>query len=216
MRTQCRCISRTFYSRTYTQFPGVFTLQSVQSCVSLLPVSLSTYTLSLKPSKSSEYWLFSPRGLQGSWPSASPLKQVRPQLCPYPQLNDSKQAGPASPLLWHPAPSPMRSNSQCKLDQRIFVEQVRDCMDNGYLLPSKKIGSAAFSRVYLAYATRECMKHNPKLSSDLRGKNHIMVREACHFLCGFIGVTQPGSSKPVLYPLRYLPATLASSIAPPS
>ncbi|EGV92715.1 Testis-specific serine/threonine-protein kinase 5 [Cricetulus griseus] len=68
----------------------------------------------------------------------------------------------------------MRSNSQCKLDQRIFVEQVRDCMDNGYLLPSKKIGSAAFSRVYLAYATRERMKHNPKLSSDLRGKNHIM------------------------------------------
>lgn len=71
-------------------------------------------------------------------------------------------------------------------------------MDNGYLLSSKKIGSGAFSKVYLAYATRERMKHNPKLFSDLRDKHHTMVREACH-LCGF---------------LRY--PTLASSIGPPS
>lgn len=72
-------------------------------------------------------------------------------------------------------------------------------MDNGYLLSSKKIGAGAFSKVYLAYATRERMKHNPKLFSDLRGKHHTMVREACHLLCGL---------------LRY--PTLASSIGSPS
>uniref|UniRef100_A0A8C2MG25 non-specific serine/threonine protein kinase n=1 Tax=Cricetulus griseus TaxID=10029 RepID=A0A8C2MG25_CRIGR len=93
----------------------------------------------------------------------------------------------------------MRSNSQCKLDQRIFVEQVRDCMDNGYLLPSKKIGSAAFSRVYLAYATRERMKHNPKLSSDLRGKNHIMVREIVFM-----------AEAPVEYSRKFLPHEISS------
>lgn len=71
-------------------------------------------------------------------------------------------------------------------------------MDNGYLLSSKKIGSGAFSKVYLAYATRERMKHNPKLFSDLRGKHHTMVREACHLLCEL---------------LRY--PTLASYIGPP-
>lgn len=61
-------------------------------------------------------------------------------------------------------------------------------MNNGYLLSSKKIGSGAFSKVYLAYATRERMKHNPRLSCDLRGKHHTMVRQACHLLCGFLGV----------------------------
>nr|AAH89206.1 Tssk5 protein [Rattus norvegicus] len=69
----------------------------------------------------------------------------------------------------------MRSNSRRKEDQRVFIEQVRECMNNGYLLSSKKIGSGAFSKVYLAYATRERMKHNPRLSSDLRGKHHSMV-----------------------------------------
>lgn len=35
------------------------------------------------------------------------------------------------------------------------------------LLSSKKIGSGAFSKVYLAYATQERMRHNSKLASDL-------------------------------------------------
>ncbi|XP_077928004.1 testis-specific serine/threonine-protein kinase 5-like isoform X2 [Halichoerus grypus] len=55
------------------------------------------------------------------------------------------------------------------------MEQVRECRDNGYLLSSRKIGSGAFSKVYLAYATHERMQHNPKLASDLRGKHHAMV-----------------------------------------
>ena len=59
-----------------------------------------------------------------------------------------------------------------------FLEQVHECRDNGYLLSSKKIGSGAFSKVYLAYATQERMRHNCKLASDLRGKRHTMVRQA--------------------------------------
>lgn len=111
----------------------------------------------------------------------------------------------------------MRSNSRRKLDERLFVEQVQECMNNGYLLSSKKIGSGAFSKVYLAYATRERMKHNPKLASDLRAKRHSMVREACHLLCGFLGGTPVWFWQAcVLNPLRYLPATLASSMGPPS
>lgn len=62
-----------------------------------------------------------------------------------------------------------------KLDRRAFTEQVRECRDKGYLLSSKKIGSGAFSKVYLAYATHERMKHNPKLASDLRAKRHTRV-----------------------------------------
>lgn len=72
----------------------------------------------------------------------------------------------------------MRSNSRRKLDQKVFIEQVRECMNNGYLLSSKKIGSGAFSKVYLAYATRDRLKHNLRLSSDLRGKRHTMVSQA--------------------------------------
>ncbi|XP_062935371.1 testis-specific serine/threonine-protein kinase 5-like [Cynocephalus volans] len=69
----------------------------------------------------------------------------------------------------------MKCSGRHKLDQRTFMEQVRECRDKGYLLSSKKIGSGAFSKVYLAYATHERMQHNPKLSSDLRGKHHTMV-----------------------------------------
>ncbi|XP_008569930.1 PREDICTED: testis-specific serine/threonine-protein kinase 5-like [Galeopterus variegatus] len=68
----------------------------------------------------------------------------------------------------------MKGSGRHKLDQRTFMEQVRECRDKGYLLSSKKIGSGAFSKVYLAYATHERMQHNPKLSSDLRGKHHTM------------------------------------------
>ncbi|KAL6081287.1 hypothetical protein STEG23_037568, partial [Scotinomys teguina] len=46
-----------------------------------------------------------------------------------------------------------RGNSWHRLDQRIFMEEAHECMNNGYLLSSKKIGSGAFSKVYLAYAT---------------------------------------------------------------
>ncbi|XP_027992433.2 testis-specific serine/threonine-protein kinase 5-like isoform X2 [Eptesicus fuscus] len=69
----------------------------------------------------------------------------------------------------------MKGNGRRKPDQRTFMAQVRECRDKGYLLSSKKIGSGAFSRVYLAYATQERMQHNPRLASDLRGKRHSMV-----------------------------------------
>lgn len=72
----------------------------------------------------------------------------------------------------------MKAAGRKKLDQRAFLEQVHECRDNGYLLSSKKIGSGAFSKVYLAYATQERMRHNSKLASDLRGKRHTMVRQA--------------------------------------
>uniref|UniRef100_A0A8C0PKR9 non-specific serine/threonine protein kinase n=1 Tax=Canis lupus familiaris TaxID=9615 RepID=A0A8C0PKR9_CANLF len=69
----------------------------------------------------------------------------------------------------------MKGSARQKLDQLNFMEQVRECRDNGYLLSSRKIGSGAFSKVYLAYATHERLRHNPKLASDLRGKRHAMV-----------------------------------------
>ncbi|XP_047420242.1 testis-specific serine/threonine-protein kinase 5-like [Sciurus carolinensis] len=71
--------------------------------------------------------------------------------------------------------SSMKGSGRLRSDHRNFIEQVQECMDNGYLLSSKRIGSGAFSKVYLAYATQERMQHNPKLSSDLRGKHHTMV-----------------------------------------
>lgn len=46
------------------------------------------------------------------------------------------------------------------------MEQVRECRDKGYLL-SSKIGSGTFSKVYLAYAMHQSMKHNRELASDL-------------------------------------------------
>lgn len=71
----------------------------------------------------------------------------------------------------------MKGSSRRKLDQRTFMAQVRECRDKGYLLSPKKIGSGAFSKVYLAYATQERMQHNPRLASDLRGKHHSRVRQ---------------------------------------
>uniref|UniRef100_A0A8C9M5U4 non-specific serine/threonine protein kinase n=1 Tax=Panthera tigris altaica TaxID=74533 RepID=A0A8C9M5U4_PANTA len=69
----------------------------------------------------------------------------------------------------------VKGSARRKPGQRNFMEQVRECRDNGYLLSSRKMGSGAFSKVYLAYATRERMQHNAKLASDLRGKHHAMV-----------------------------------------
>lgn len=40
------------------------------------------------------------------------------------------------------------------------------CRQKGYLL-SSKIGSGAFSKVYLAYTAHERVMHNCKLASDL-------------------------------------------------
>uniref|UniRef100_A0A673VT94 non-specific serine/threonine protein kinase n=1 Tax=Suricata suricatta TaxID=37032 RepID=A0A673VT94_SURSU len=47
--------------------------------------------------------------------------------------------------------------------------------DNGYLLSPRKIGSGAFSKVCLAYATRERMRHNARLASDPQAKHLAMV-----------------------------------------
>uniref|UniRef100_A0ABI7VT69 non-specific serine/threonine protein kinase n=1 Tax=Felis catus TaxID=9685 RepID=A0ABI7VT69_FELCA len=69
----------------------------------------------------------------------------------------------------------VKGSARRKLGQRNFMEQVRECRDNGYLLSSRKIGSGAFSKVYLACATCERMQH-AKLASDPRGKHHAMVR----------------------------------------
>nr|XP_056710086.1 testis-specific serine/threonine-protein kinase 5-like [Euleptes europaea] len=69
----------------------------------------------------------------------------------------------------------MKSFSKREADRRMFLEQVRESKENGYLLSSKKIGSGAFSRVYLGYATQEKMMQNYKLASDLRSKRHSMV-----------------------------------------
>ncbi|XP_036597416.1 testis-specific serine/threonine-protein kinase 5-like [Trichosurus vulpecula] len=69
----------------------------------------------------------------------------------------------------------MKSSSKRDSNRRAFMDQVRECRDNGYLLSSKKIGSGAFSKVYLGYATHERMRQNYKLSSDLRAKCHTMV-----------------------------------------
>ncbi|XP_072458804.1 testis-specific serine/threonine-protein kinase 5-like isoform X2 [Notamacropus eugenii] len=69
----------------------------------------------------------------------------------------------------------MKSSSKRDSNRRAFMDQVRECRENGYLLSSKKIGSGAFSKVYLGYATHERMRQNYKLSSDLRAKRHTMV-----------------------------------------
>ncbi|KAB0396442.1 hypothetical protein E2I00_012085, partial [Balaenoptera physalus] len=87
-----------------------------------------------------------------------PLTHVRPQPC-----------------LLSPIPKALRRSDQTFMDQRAFMEQVCECRDNGYLPSSKKIGSGAFSKVYLAYATQERIQHNSKLASDLRGKRHTTV-----------------------------------------
>lgn len=95
------------------------------------------------------------------------------------------------------------------------MEQVRECRDNGYLLSSRKIGSGAFSKVYLAYATHERMQHNPKLASDLRGKHHAMVRQAHLFPMGgrqqaLWAALQPSPSGPCPNPTEAPPCCSGS------
>ncbi|CAB1350798.1 unnamed protein product [Coregonus sp. 'balchen'] len=50
-----------------------------------------------------------------------------------------------------------------------------ECRENGYLLSGKKIGTGAFSKVYLGYATPNKISKNYKLANDLRSKIHNMV-----------------------------------------
>ncbi|XP_033058600.1 LOW QUALITY PROTEIN: testis-specific serine/threonine-protein kinase 5-like [Trachypithecus francoisi] len=99
------------------------------------------------------------------WPL--PSDTSRPQSCP-PRLVKLDHHTPS-----HALPS-VKGSSRQKLDQRTSTEQVHEGKDNGYLF-SKKIASGAFSKVYLADATHECIHHNPKLSSDLQGKRHTMI-----------------------------------------
>lgn len=77
------------------------------------------------------------------------------------------------------------------MDQRAFMEQVCECRDNSYLPSSKKIGSGAFSKVYLAYATQERTQHNSKLASDLRGTCHTTERQATSSPWGGGSVVHP-------------------------
>ncbi|XP_065256220.1 testis-specific serine/threonine-protein kinase 5-like [Emys orbicularis] len=69
----------------------------------------------------------------------------------------------------------MKSCAKREADRKTFMEQVRESKENGYLLSSRKIGSGAFSKVYLGYATQEKLRQNYKLASDLRSKRHAMV-----------------------------------------
>ncbi|KAM9165662.1 testis-specific serine/threonine-protein kinase 5-like [Pangshura tecta] len=69
----------------------------------------------------------------------------------------------------------MKSCAKREADRKTFMEQVHESKENGYLLSSRKIGSGAFSKVYLGYATQEKLRQNYKLASDLRSKRHSMV-----------------------------------------
>lgn len=92
----------------------------------------------------------------------------------------------------------MKSFSKREADRRTFLEQVRESKENGYLLSSKKIGSGAFSKVYLGYATQEKMMQNYKLASDLRNKRHSMVSPGREKRRGLKGVGGAGPDEAAL------------------
>uniref|UniRef100_A0A8C3IBL3 Protein kinase domain-containing protein n=1 Tax=Chrysemys picta bellii TaxID=8478 RepID=A0A8C3IBL3_CHRPI len=69
----------------------------------------------------------------------------------------------------------MKTCAKREADRKTFMEQVRESKESGYLLSSRKIGSGAFSKVFLGYATQENLRQNYKLASDLRSKRHTMV-----------------------------------------
>nr|XP_054375251.1 testis-specific serine/threonine-protein kinase 5-like isoform X2 [Pongo abelii] len=156
LRPQCRYSSRILHSGTCSSSPRAGPLPASAA----VPASLQKCGCCLKrdavPTQRPRH------------PGPCPLTQVRPQLFP-PRLVKLDHHAP-----FHALPS-VKGSSRQKLDQRNFTEQVHECKDNGYLLSSKKIGSGAFSKVYLADATHERMHHNPKLSSDLQGKRHTMI-----------------------------------------
>ncbi|KAG5264783.1 hypothetical protein AALO_G00257980 [Alosa alosa] len=68
----------------------------------------------------------------------------------------------------------MRS-SKVRETKPSLQEKAYECRKNGYLLSSKRIGTGAFSKVYLGYATPSKICQNYKLSNDLRSKKHNMV-----------------------------------------
>lgn len=55
-------------------------------------------------------------------------------------------------------------------------EKAHECRENGYLLSSKRIGTGAFSKVYMGYATPGKICQNQKLANDLMNKKHNMVK----------------------------------------
>ncbi|MGH0159551.1 UNVERIFIED_CONTAM: hypothetical protein FKN15_037749 [Acipenser sinensis] len=67
------------------------------------------------------------------------------------------------------------SCAKTKNVQKSLKEKAGVCRENGYLLSSVKIGTGAFSKVYLGYATPDKICQNYKLATDLRTKNHNMV-----------------------------------------
>uniref|UniRef100_I3N8W9 non-specific serine/threonine protein kinase n=1 Tax=Ictidomys tridecemlineatus TaxID=43179 RepID=I3N8W9_ICTTR len=71
----------------------------------------------------------------------------------------------------------MKGSGRLRLDHRTFIEQVRECMDNGYLLSSKRIGSGAFSKVYLAYATQEPIKIVSMAEAPVEFSQKFLPRE---------------------------------------
>ncbi|KAJ7991731.1 hypothetical protein DPEC_G00286920 [Dallia pectoralis] len=54
-------------------------------------------------------------------------------------------------------------------------ERAVECRENGYLLSAKEIGTGAYSKVFLGYATPDKISQNYKLARDLKSKNHNMV-----------------------------------------
>ncbi|XP_030644290.1 testis-specific serine/threonine-protein kinase 5-like [Chanos chanos] len=62
-----------------------------------------------------------------------------------------------------------------RASDRSSQDKVTECRQHGYLLSAKKIGTGAFSKVYLGYATQSKITQNYKLASDLRRKKHNMV-----------------------------------------
>ncbi|KAM6972864.1 testis-specific serine/threonine-protein kinase 5-like [Aplochiton taeniatus] len=69
----------------------------------------------------------------------------------------------------------MSSSAKSKEPGTSLQERALECRENGYLLSAKKIGTGAFSKVYLGYATPSKICQNYKLANDLRSKNHNMV-----------------------------------------
>ncbi|XP_006635900.2 testis-specific serine/threonine-protein kinase 5-like isoform X1 [Lepisosteus oculatus] len=67
------------------------------------------------------------------------------------------------------------SGSKTKEVRKSLQEKAVECQENGYLLTAKKIGTGAFSKVYLGYATPDKICQNYRLAKDLRSKNHSMV-----------------------------------------
>lgn len=190
MRAQCKHSSRTFHSRICPAFPEPVQPRAspwLCGCVSLPPHlwscpreasgNLAAALRGLQaPAGLLQYSTHAPQRIAPSvQPSLHSLTQVRPQLN-LPEALPTALRALGSPAL-HRALIFYEGCQQAEAGPEAFLEQVHECRDNGYLLSLQKIGSGAFSKVYLAYATQERMRHSCKLASDLRGKCHTMVRQ---------------------------------------